>query len=44
MTRSRGRVGPLATAGHPAPTLDVDAMLDDPRSGIIVCCGSGGVG
>ena len=44
MTRSRGRVGPLATAGHPAPTLDVDAMLDDPRTGIIVCCGSGGVG
>lgn len=27
-----------------APHLDVDALLDDPRTGIIVCCGSGGVG
>src|SRR5690348_9319987 len=26
------------------PTLDVDRLLDDPRSRIIVCCGSGGVG
>ena len=26
------------------PTLDVDRRLDDPRSRIIVCCGSGGVG
>jgi anion-transporting ArsA/GET3 family ATPase len=25
-------------------TLDVDAMLDDPGTRIIVCCGSGGVG
>ena len=24
--------------------LDVDALLDDPDTGIIVCCGSGGVG
>ncbi len=24
--------------------LNVDALLDDPRTGIIVCCGSGGVG
>jgi len=24
--------------------LDVDALLDDPGTGIIVCCGSGGVG
>ncbi|MFC0039652.1 ArsA-related P-loop ATPase [Actinomadura rayongensis] len=24
--------------------LDVDALLDDPRTKIIVCCGSGGVG
>ncbi|MGH3444939.1 MAG: ArsA family ATPase, partial [Nocardioidaceae bacterium] len=39
-----GRVGPLA--GHPtdAPRLDVDALLDDPATGIVVCCGSGGVG
>ncbi|HEX6516921.1 MAG TPA: ArsA-related P-loop ATPase [Nocardioidaceae bacterium] len=27
-----------------APPLDVDALLDDPATGIIVCCGSGGVG
>lgn len=26
------------------PALDVDALLDDPGTGIIVCCGSGGVG
>ncbi|WP_326566830.1 ArsA family ATPase [Amycolatopsis rhabdoformis] len=25
-------------------TLDVDALLDDPESRVIVCCGSGGVG
>ena len=27
-----------------APRLDVDALLDDPHTEIIVCCGSGGVG
>ncbi|HET7431706.1 MAG TPA: ArsA-related P-loop ATPase [Nocardioides sp.] len=38
----RSRVGPQTlTGGH---TLDVDALLDDPGTGIIVCCGSGGVG
>ncbi len=26
------------------PTLDVDGLLDDPDTRIIVCCGSGGVG
>src|SRR5215472_3498513 len=26
------------------PPLDVDRLLDDPRTRIIVCCGSGGVG
>ena len=26
------------------PRLDVDRLLDDPRTRIIVCCGSGGVG
>ncbi|MEV5831806.1 ArsA family ATPase [Spirillospora sp. NPDC052242] len=26
------------------PALDVDRLLDDPRTKIIVCCGSGGVG
>jgi anion-transporting ArsA/GET3 family ATPase len=27
-----------------APRLDVDAILDDPQTRIVVCCGSGGVG
>lgn len=27
-----------------APRLDIDALLDDRGTGIIVCCGSGGVG
>ena len=32
-------------ARRPAPArLDVDALLADPGTGIIVCCGSGGVG
>ena len=44
MTRSRARVGPQRTGGPTAPTLDVDALIDDPATGIIVCCGSGGVG
>ncbi|WP_395696404.1 ArsA family ATPase [Nocardioides sp.] len=43
-TTSRPRVGPLATSPGPAPALDVDALLDDRTTGIIVCCGSGGVG
>jgi len=42
MTRTRTRVGPLSTGK--APALDVDALIDDPGTGIIVCCGSGGVG
>lgn len=42
--RSRHRVGPLASTAREAPTLDVDALLDDPETRIIVCCGSGGVG
>src|SRR5512139_118353 len=28
----------------PTPVLDVDALLDDRSTEIIVCCGSGGVG
>lgn len=27
-----------------APRLDADAVLDDPQTRIVVCCGSGGVG
>jgi len=41
---SRARVGPLASAPAPAPELDVDALLDNRDTHIIVCCGSGGVG
>ena len=42
--RNRPRVGPLAATTERAPRLDIDALLDDPATGIIVCCGSGGVG
>jgi anion-transporting ArsA/GET3 family ATPase len=42
MSRARGRVGPSSLTG--GRTLDVDRLLDDPGTGIIVCCGSGGVG
>ncbi|WP_408897825.1 ArsA family ATPase [Nocardioides sp. R1-1] len=38
------RVGPATSPGRPAGRLDVDALLDDPATSIIVCCGSGGVG
>jgi len=27
-----------------APMLDIDALIDDPQTRIVVCCGSGGVG
>jgi len=42
--KAHPRVGPLAARTHGAPRLDVDALLDDPDTHIIVCCGSGGVG
>jgi anion-transporting ArsA/GET3 family ATPase len=38
------RVGPLAGRPEEAPHLDVDALIDDPETRIIVCTGSGGVG
>ena len=43
MTRAHPRVGPLV-ARTTAAALDVDALIDDPSTSIIVCCGSGGVG
>jgi len=44
-TRNRARVGPLAAVpASRATPLDTDALIDDPHTGIIVCCGSGGVG
>ena len=33
-----------ARAMDAAPVLDVDPLIDDPRTRIVVCCGSGGVG
>jgi anion-transporting ArsA/GET3 family ATPase len=42
MTRVRTRVGPQST--DRGRTLDIDGLLDDPHTGIVVCCGSGGVG
>ena len=42
--RQNTRVGPLASRPDSAPALDVDGLLDDRRTEIIVCCGSGGVG
>lgn len=44
MSRGTSRVGPLAAHPSAPPALDVDRLLDDPATGIIVCCGSGGVG
>jgi len=40
-TSSAGQTGHDPLAGR---LLDVDALIDDPATAIIVCCGSGGVG
>ena len=40
----RPRVGPLAANPGRAPFLDIDALIDDRGTGIVVVCGSGGVG
>jgi anion-transporting ArsA/GET3 family ATPase len=42
--RAHPRVGPLAAPASSAGPLHIDELLDDPGTGIIVCCGSGGVG
>ena len=31
-------------AQRQAPAMDVDALIDDPATRVIICCGSGGVG
>lgn len=44
---SRTRQNPQQDRHHrlsPAPVLDVDPLIDDPKTRIVVCCGSGGVG
>ena len=43
-TRANPRVGPMTAHHQAVPRLEVDALLDDPKRRIIVCCGSGGVG
>ncbi len=43
-TKSSPRVGPLASRPGNAPALDIDALIDNPGTQVIVCCGSGGVG
>jgi anion-transporting ArsA/GET3 family ATPase len=43
-TEHQTRVGPTSPSARRAGPLDVDALLADRRTGIIVCCGSGGVG
>ncbi|PRY28938.1 anion-transporting ArsA/GET3 family ATPase [Pseudosporangium ferrugineum] len=43
-TRARSQYARSVAADHPAPRLDVDALLADPATRIIVCCGAGGVG
>ena len=35
---------PRGSGGAPGGTLDIDALLEDRTTEIIVCCGSGGVG
>jgi anion-transporting ArsA/GET3 family ATPase len=34
----------MSARARTSPALDVDALLDDPATRIVVCCGSGGVG
>ena len=42
--RTNPRVGPLAARLGECPRLDIDALLDDRDTQVIVCTGSGGVG
>jgi anion-transporting ArsA/GET3 family ATPase len=42
--RNTARVGPLVARADESPHLDIDALLADRSTQIIVCCGSGGVG
>ncbi|MYX44069.1 AAA family ATPase [Streptomyces sp. SID89] len=42
--RSSGQPQEAGRRLAPARVLDVDPLLDDPKTRIVVCCGSGGVG
>jgi anion-transporting ArsA/GET3 family ATPase len=42
--RDAPRVGPLASRPSDAPHLEIDPLLDDLGTQVVVCCGSGGVG
>src|SRR5512147_3174795 len=42
--RDAAERGERAHRLSPARVLDVDPLLDDPDTRIVVCCGSGGVG
>jgi anion-transporting ArsA/GET3 family ATPase len=41
---TRSTAEPGDGARRVSPVLDMDAVLDDPHTRIVVCCGSGGVG
>ncbi|MDQ3600393.1 MAG: AAA family ATPase, partial [Actinomycetota bacterium] len=43
MTRPASIIRP-ASIVRPAPVLDIDGLLDDPQTRVVVCCGAGGVG
>src|SRR5687768_6031721 len=43
-TRTTRRVGPLAARLGECPALDIDALLDDRATQVVICTGSGGVG
>ncbi|MFI2761246.1 ArsA family ATPase [Streptomyces echinatus] len=45
-SEGRGTAGAQEAARRlsPARVLDIDPLLDDPKTRIVVCCGSGGVG
>lgn len=44
MTEDRRGTGPGVRGPREGTPLDVDALLDDTRTRIVVCCGAGGVG
>jgi anion-transporting ArsA/GET3 family ATPase len=37
-------MSPARTPARQAPAFDVDTLLDDPGTRVVVCCGAGGVG